>query len=104
MSRSLPRVCIKGFDKPALLQALVDNANFMGGQHGGIVQILARMQAPLSRADAEAALAHDNGYVDYCTGRSIKVDFSKDEVDPSLYDRDNGEGAFKKVVDGMRAK
>lgn len=39
-----------------------------------------------------------DGYFDYLKGRVLKVDLSGDELDPRLYDRDNGPGAAKKAL------
>lgn len=51
----------------------------------------------------EAKRVLRDGYADYVCGRSIKTDiYSKDIVDPTMYDRDNGTGTFKKVVDLLR--
>ena len=41
-------------------------------------------------------------YIDYFQGRCIKTDLSHDYIDPYLYDRDAGKGAFEKVVKEMR--
>jgi hypothetical protein len=50
-----------------------------------------------------AAEALERNRIDYLMGRAIKCRFDEtNQVDPRLYDRDNGQGAFKKVVDGMR--
>jgi len=46
----------------------------------------------LTKADAEALLKKQT-YFDYLNGRVMKVDLSSDVLDPTLYDRDNGEGA-----------
>jgi hypothetical protein len=51
--------------------------------------------------DAEAALAKKKR-IDYFNGVPIKTDLDEDEVDPWLYDRDNEEGAFARVVQTMR--
>ncbi|AKI80656.1 hypothetical protein QJ850_gp043 [Acanthamoeba polyphaga mimivirus] len=46
-----------------------------------------------------------NGYADYICGRVIKADiYSDDTVDPRMYDRDNGQGAFKRVVDSLQSE
>lgn len=37
-------------------------------------------------------------YFDYLQGRVMKVDLSKDEFDPRLYDRDNGESAAEMAI------
>ncbi|KAL4801798.1 hypothetical protein BDV18DRAFT_164608 [Aspergillus unguis] len=38
----------------------------------------------------------------YILGRPIKADLSRDETDPTHYDCDVGEGAFKEVVDSAK--
>ena len=45
-----------------------------------------------------------DGYVDYACGRVIKCDLSGDTMGTRGYDRDNGEGAARRVVDELRAK
>ncbi len=40
-------------------------------------------------------------YIDYFEGRCIKTDLSKDTVDPWSYDRDAGEGEFRRIVNSM---
>lgn len=37
---------------------------------------------------------------DYVKGRVIKVNLSGDEFNPALYDRDNGQGAALKAING----
>lgn len=37
-------------------------------------------------------------YFDYLKGRVMKIDLSKNELDPWLYDRDNGAGKAEKVL------
>jgi hypothetical protein len=48
------------------------------------------------RNNAEKAIA--NGYIDYYSGKAIKMDLSKNVVDPWLYNRDAGDGAFEEIV------
>ena len=50
----------------------------------------------------EAAKVAVTKYIDYFGGKAIKMDLSGDEVDPRLYDRDAGEGAFARVVATLR--
>uniref|UniRef100_A0A6C0CAZ2 Uncharacterized protein n=1 Tax=viral metagenome TaxID=1070528 RepID=A0A6C0CAZ2_9ZZZZ len=60
-----------------------------------------RFFAPFDLREAKKQLW--DGYADYICGRVIKTDiYSEDTVDPSMYDRDNGAGAFQSVVDKMR--
>ena len=42
------------------------------------------------------------GYFDYVNGRVMKVDLSGDELNPSLYDRDNGAGAAARIINGLK--
>ena len=48
-----------------------------------------------------ADLLERDTYFDYLKGRVMKVDLSGNELDPYLYDRDNGEGAAERVVSGL---
>lgn len=54
--------------------------------------------------------SHDAGFkgreldFDYVHGCPIKSDLSGDELDPSLYDRDQGEGAAERVIAALRQK
>ena len=43
-------------------------------------------------------------YFDYLKGRVMKVEINGSMLDARLYDRDNGPGAAKRVVDRLRAK
>ena len=47
-------------------------------------------------------LIDQGAYFDYVQGRVMKVDLSGDSFNPWLYDRDNGEGAAKRIVDTLR--
>jgi hypothetical protein len=51
--------------------------------------------------DCEERLAKDS-YVDYFAGEVIKVNFSGNEFNPVLFDRDVGDGAAQKAVDKLR--
>lgn len=41
-------------------------------------------------------------YFDYLMGKVMKIDISADEMDPWLYDRDNGVGQAQLVVNYIR--
>lgn len=43
-------------------------------------------------------------YYDYLRGRVMKVDLSKDQLDPWFYDRDNGQGAAERALKPLLAK
>ena len=90
-------VDISGIDKHQLLQALWTRskpATFFG-QSG-------RVPPDFNLTVAKSQLSND-GYADYICGRAIKTNiYQEDIVDPYLYDRDAGEGAFQEVVDSLR--
>ncbi len=101
-------VNIKGLDKARLLAALVN-----GGQPLGLgIRQYRHMSVEEARTWIEERRAHDtaalptNGrlYFDYVHGVPVKSDLTEDEVDPRLYDRDQGVGAFQRVVDDLRAQ
>lgn len=81
------KISIKGLNKIALLKALWENM---------------RPKAFFNSFDVKSAEKAVKSYIDYFNGRCIKCDLSGDEVDPWLYDRDAGAGAFQKIVDGIR--
>lgn len=43
-------------------------------------------------------------YFDYVKGRPLKIDLSGDELETSLYNRDQGDGAAEKIVAALRSK
>ena len=55
---------------------------------------------PMSEFEATRLLEKQT-YFDYIKGRVMKIDLSKNELDPRLYDRDNGEGAALSAISGL---
>lgn len=91
----MAEVDIQGVDKIALLRSLWTNqvtASFFGS---GL------LPAP-AFSDEDATKALTRGYIDYFCGRAIKLDLTKDKVDPWAYDRDAGMGTLAKIVAGLR--
>ena len=82
---------ISSLDKRELLIALYDNAKIQG------MGIFQAKSEPLSLEEAEELLKK-HYYFDYLYGRVMKVDLSGDELNPDLYDRDNGDGAVERVI------
>jgi hypothetical protein len=90
-------VDVSGVDRDKLLEALWRNSkpsHFFASRG---------MPAPiwnLERAKSELR----GTYADYCCGRCIKTDvYTKDNViDGWLYDRDNGQGAFERIVKTLK--
>jgi hypothetical protein len=71
-------------------QALV--ALYEGSQPMGMGFLQARSES-LTEKEAEDIVARQP-YIDYLFGRPIKIDFRKDDFDPSLYERDNGSADY----------
>jgi hypothetical protein len=85
-------VDITGINKITLLFAMwqgMHPAKFFGGLDGPTF-------------DRELAKEAVKSYIDYFCGRCIKTDLSKDTVDPWLYNRDAGAGAFEKIVEKLK--
>jgi hypothetical protein len=83
---------IKGLDKGAVLAALYNNANVQG---------MGIFQATPGNMTAEegAKLLERETYFDYLYGRVMKIRVEGDEIDPRLYDRDNGNGAALRAIE-----
>lgn len=88
-------VSIKGLDKIEVLRALYAHARPLGM---GALQYVA---GPLDKSEAEQLL-NQMHYFDYVKGRIMKVSLKGDEFSPSLYDRDNGDGAAQRAISELR--
>ena len=94
-------VDIAGLDKVELLIALYQNGHKVG----------MGFLAPDMTDDEIRAFVSDYTqtygrfpYVDYLGGRPLKVDLSGDVLRTHLYDRDNGIGAARNVVESLRVR
>lgn len=87
---------ISKLDKAAVLAALYNNARPQGLGH------LQWQAEQMTHEQARKLLARCTRF-DYIQGRSCKIDLSGDELDPWLYDRDNGYGAAQRVIEGLLA-
>ena len=85
---------IQGIQKPLLLRFLWENSQ--------TAVFFSMSGFPAPAFDEQKAVNAVNGYIDYFQGRVIKCDISGDTADPWLYDRDNGEGAFQRIVSQIR--
>lgn len=94
-------ISLEGLDKAAVLAAL-----YNGSQQLGMGFLHSRgatdMTVEQAREEIEARKGHDRLYFDYLHGRVMKADLSKDTLKTWLYDRDNGQGAAARIVDGLR--
>lgn len=81
-------VNIASLDKAEVLIAL-----FKASQK----RVLGTVITGMSHSEATKLLQGDC-YFDYLQGFVMKVDLGSDDVETCLYDRDNGEGAFKAAI------
>ncbi|HKC14634.1 MAG TPA: hypothetical protein VKC89_01560 [Patescibacteria group bacterium] len=86
---------IKGLDKALVLATLYNGARPQGAG------FLRYDPTPMTVEDATAVLEQSTDF-DYLKGRVIKIDLSGDELDPRLYDRDNGVDTARKLIDSLR--
>ncbi len=88
---------IKGLDKADVLAALYNCARpqGMGVMHGH--------NSPMTKLEAQEILDSGQTYFDYLKGRVMKIDISGNDVQPHLYDRDNGVGNAQSVIDNLFA-
>jgi hypothetical protein len=101
------RVNIAGLDKGAALKALHD-----GTEPQGMDLLHAIDYLPMEKAQKDYSAAEkrskehnlDGMYFDYYYGRPLKVDLSRNDFDPGLYDRDAGEGRAAEVIAQLRAE
>lgn len=93
---------ITGIDHAELLAVLYNEAFPLG------LGFLHASHQPMSLDEAREHIdeAERNNYrFDYVKGRPLKVRFSGDRlIGALLYDRDQGEGHCKRIVDRLRAK
>lgn len=79
---------IKGMNKADVLAKLYNASHPLG------LGILCASGKVMTTEEAQAILdSRQTTYFDYLMGRIMKVDLSGDELNPGLYDRDNGHGA-----------
>ena len=94
---------IKGIDKAVLLAGLFNHAQPQG--FGFLVatnELMSVEEARTISFDMQIAYMGGGAYYDYVKGRSMKVALGGDTLDPTLYDRDNGQGMAEKVVRTIR--
>ena len=83
---------ISGFEKEAVLAALYNEARPQN------IGFLRYNPAPMTLSEARDELSMGATYFDYLYGRVMKVDISGNTLDPSMYDRDNGENAAENAL------
>ena len=89
-------ISLIGLNKTKVLAGLYNAAKPLG------MGYLQYDPSPMTPNEAKELLFQDDDF-HYLKGRVMKVNLSGDTLDPRLYDRDNGEGAAKKVIDFLRS-
>jgi len=86
-------ISIKGLDKAAVLLALYNRAKPQG------MGFFQSSPEPMKIEEARKILEEaGDGSFDYLDGRVMKVDIAGDELEPRLYDRDNGGNAAESAL------
>ena len=88
-------VSLEGKDKAAVLASLYNASKPLG------MGFLQYDPQPMTVEEAQELLDKYD-YFDYLKGRVMKVDLSGDELDPYLYDRDNGPGAAARAIEATQ--
>ena len=83
---------IKDMNKAEVLAKLY---NASGPQGMGFLKATSN---EMTTDEAQALLDSGQDYFDYLKGRVMKIDLHGDELDPWLYDRDNGQGAAAQAL------
>jgi hypothetical protein len=82
---------ISELNKADVLAALYNNSRPQG------MGFMHHNSSAMSAKEA-AEILERGTYIDYLNGRVMKVDLSGEELDPYLYDRDNGHGAAARAL------
>jgi len=86
---------IDGLDKAEVLVGLYNASQPLGM---GILHFTSEDMT----AEEASDLLKEQTYFDYLKGRVMKVDLKGSDIRVSMYDRDNGEGAFEEVIQKLR--
>lgn len=94
-------VDIKGLDKAEVLLALWNSSRMqvLGYNHE---MTLKSAQECVEQARQTRITGEEEIYFDYLNGKAMKIDLAPDEIDPRLYDKDNGDGAAQNAIDNLR--
>lgn len=82
---------IKDKNKPAILAALYNASKVQG------MGWLQAKDGEMTEQHAATLLEQTTSF-DYLYGKVMKIDLAGDELNPRLYDRDNGEGAAERAI------
>jgi len=90
---------ISGLDKAEVLAAL-----FNASKQQGLGRMNLSGAKPMTVEEAREFTDANHPYYDYLRGRVMKVDIRGSELDPRLYDRDNGQGAAARALQPLLNK
>ena len=90
---------IEGLNKAEVLRDLYNASKVQG------LGFLQAVPGQMTTADAQAIMDVHGTYFDYLQGKVMKIDLASDiEFEEWLYDRDNGPGSAKRVIDRLRCQ
>ena len=92
------KISIKGLNKADVFVALFRAAKLQEG-----IEVLEFKPIVMDKERAEPIIKKWTKF-DYFEGRALKIDLTGDEFDPRYYDRENGQGVAKEVIDDLRSK
>lgn len=97
-------VDIKGLDKAEVLLALWNSSRMQGMSFLGYNHEMTLKYARecIEQARQTGIKGEEEIYFDYLNGKVMKIDLAPDEIDPRLYDLDNGDGAAQTAIDNLR--
>lgn len=94
MSRTID---ISGLDKARVLATLFNASKQQGA---GFLQVEGEFQMTVDEAKVCLEGNHRK-YFDYLRGRIMKISLKTDELNPTLYDRDNGLGSCEAALSSL---
>ena len=98
IKRKSTRIDTKGIPKAAVLAALYNSA-----KKDGLGTVASKMSITVDQAEKVLKSVAPRHYVDFYSGRLIKVDLSNgDFFDSYLYDREYGAGHAEEVIAQLR--
>lgn len=100
------KIDIKGIDKAVLLKALWEGSKSLGLSFLGLpkqdISLKDFEREIVSLQELNKEYGGNKLYFDYLMGRVIKCDIGGDELDPRLYDRDNGAGSAQRIINQIK--
>ena len=76
--------------------------HYLNSKPLGLGFLAPKSNTKMTADDAQKYLDKGRTNFDYLEGRLMKINVSEDEMDPSNYDLENGQGAANKIVEAIR--